>query len=151
MSEPIENFRTILSRCASWHTMTGVTGTDEQKATAALAFIKRFGVKARQEPPRAFLTYGNLTRDKVSTNDYRPSGTIIFRLELAVPAGATDFDDEHSSIMDFANELSKELGSLSVSTGLIELASIQILSATRSSRTDPDAFWSLKCEARFPQ
>lgn len=150
MADAIDNFRSVVAGCAVWQDLVGASGTAEEKAADGAAAIWRFGEEPRPDPPAMFLRFAEVGRSRVSSTGFQCRGTIEFHVLLPRPEGADTLDEEHQDRMGEMRDLMDEVCSRSLSTGLIDLADIQISEMRRSGRRDEEKYWSFKGEARFP-
>ena len=140
----VQNFRTLLSTCPKWISLTGA-----DNASAALAFIYNFARDTEPTLPAAYLSFEASNEELIGTGTWLQSGTIAMSIELARRSAAT-LSAEYAAVGADWDTLTAEIRTASLTSGAISIRSISRQDATLATYKKSDDFWLLRATFDYP-
>lgn len=151
MPSPAAALRTLLAQTSAWQTLTGATGTTQQKIDHATAAIHLFGVTPVPDPP--FIIIDPDTDEFTvigAPNTYSDSGTLAFRIRFARPSGADNWEEEFESIDSSIRSLATQALALSGLNDSLCISRINIQNRNRSSFVEDCEYWEINGSVAWP-
>lgn len=144
----LDNFRSLVSRSATWQSVVGASGTAEEKAAAGLAATHAFG-KEGWTTSVLLVRHESFRREKTSNTGYFDRGVIGFRMILPKP-DQENWALEYGDVVSVARAVMTEVEALSLATGVLEIGEWSVERLVRSGYTAEEESWEVAGRVSWP-